>query len=138
MVKSVGGFGKRSDDGVNAFFHRVAFAVARMRDQILGADEESAFDFTPEGCGGLRTKTFATRSKVNQVVVVDDERPEIVLFTRAGEEFNGARSRRRGAPHARAGGENLERVGADSGGGKGGMFERLSDRSVSADTQAAL
>ncbi len=54
MVEPAGGFGEGLNYGVNPLFHRVAFAVARMGDQVFGADQKSTFDFAPEGGGGLR------------------------------------------------------------------------------------
>ena len=53
------------------------------------------------------------RRQIDQVVVMDDQRIEVVLFADAGEQLDGAFGRRRRAPHARAGGEDLEGVGAD-------------------------
>src|SRR5690349_3502079 len=74
-------------------------------------------------------------ARFDQVVVVDDERIEIMFFASAREQLYGARDWRRGAPHARARREDLERVGADSDRGERCVFERFGDGGVDADTQ---
>lgn len=66
---------------------------------------------------------------------MNGERMQVMLIavrTQAGDLF-GVRSL--GAPHARAGGEDLESVGAEFGGLEGGAFERARRGAMDADSQ---
>ncbi len=67
---------------------------------------------------------------------MDNQRIKIVLFAGAVEQLDGAFGGGRGAPHARAGGENLEGIGANGGCGESCVFERFGDGGVGTDAQA--
>ncbi len=75
------------------------------------------------------------RRQVDQVTVVNGERIEIVLFTVSAQARNLLGLRRLGPPHARAGGEDLERVRAEFGGLDSRAFERASSGTMDADSQ---
>jgi hypothetical protein len=55
-----------------------------MRYQVFGADEEGAFDLATKR-RGLCAQSFAAGGEVDEVIIVDDQRVEIVLFAGPGE-----------------------------------------------------
>ena len=68
---------------VNSLLHRMALAVARMRHQVFGADRQRPLDFATKRSHRLRAQSFATRSEIDQIIIVDDERIEIVTLANA-------------------------------------------------------
>ena len=65
-------FGQRPNHAVDSFFHRMAPAIPRMRHQILRANRERPFHLAAKSSHRLRAQSFAARSKIDQVIVVDD------------------------------------------------------------------
>ncbi len=58
--------------------HSQAFVIAGVSDEIFGADEESALDFSAERIDGFFPNDRWRRGEIDQVTVVNDERGEIV------------------------------------------------------------
>jgi len=71
--------------------------------------------------------------EVDEVTGVDDERGDVVFGAFDVEEFDLVFVGRFGAPHARAGGENLQGVGACCLRVEGGAFQRSAVVGVNAD-----
>ena len=67
---------------------------------------------------------------------MDNERPQSELPARAPEAEDIFGESPGSAPHPRAGGEDLEGVGAQFGGLEGGVFERAGDGGVDAYAQS--
>ena len=72
--------------------HRVALVVAGMRDQILGADRHGAFQFAAKRLDRELADLFVRRGEVDQVVVVNRQRVEIVFLAGAIQQ-RGSRGR---------------------------------------------
>lgn len=122
----------------DSLFDGLAFVVARMSDQILRADGDGAFEFASESLDRLRTNLFVGGREVDQVVVVNDERREVVLFAGALEKGDGRRRGDRCFPLTRAGGKDLESVRTELGGFERGAFEGAGDGGVDAEAHDPL
>ena len=100
----------------NALLDRLAFVIARMRHQVFGADGDGALQFASERLDRLRADALVRRREIDQIVVVDHQRRQIVAFPRALEQDDPGLARSRRLPLPRAGRKNLERVRAQLGG----------------------
>ena len=116
------------------FFDRLALVVAGMQHQVLGADGCGALQFAAESGDGFGADHRVERGEVDQVVDVDGQRVEVVTVACGAKQANLVGGRAHGAPHARAGGEDLEGIRAEFGGLESGAFEGAGDRRVDAET----
>ena len=91
---------------------RLALVVAGMRHQVLGADGDGALELAAERRHRL-ARIFVRRRQVDQVVVVDHQRGEIVLLARAVQQRDGAGAGRE-ALHCRGLAEKIWNVLAPS------------------------
>jgi hypothetical protein len=137
-LQSVRRFGNALREIDDAVFDRLILVAAGMCDQVLGADQFGALQFTTEGRDRFRANVGIDRSEVDQVVVMNDERPEIELVAHAIKEGAIKRGRRRSAPHTRARGEDLEGVRAEFVGFERGLFQRALAGSVDSDAQNSI
>ena len=64
----------------DTFLHRVALAVTGMGDEVLGAEYKSAQQLAPKGLDGLPAEGLVAGSEIDQIVVVNCERVQIVLL----------------------------------------------------------
>jgi len=92
-VEPGGGIPQRGHEIRDAFLHRAASMTAGVQHQVLGADR------------------WVGRGQVHQVADVDHQRVEVKSPARGLEQFDVAGVWHPCAPHARAGGEDLKRVG---------------------------
>src|SRR5579864_3172826 len=97
-------------------FHGVALVVAAMRDQVLGADGHSPFQFTAERLDRQRADFLVRRSEVDQVIVVNRQGVQVVFLAGAIQETDGRDTWRGGLPLPWTRGENLEGVRSQFGG----------------------
>ncbi len=120
----------------------VAFAAAsRMDHEIVRAESERSHNFLVKCLHGARPQNGIGRGQIDQVVSVDDERPERQFLAAIAESrrvrFGDSRCVAF-APHARAGGKNLQGVCAEA----VRNFERAGDVArdggVDADANAAV
>lgn len=104
------------DDGFrnveDAVFGSEALVIAGVGDQVFGADQQGTFNFKLESLDRFFANDRGRRSKVDQITVVDDEGEDIVLVALGLQEFYLCRVRAFSAPHAGAGGENLQGIGS--------------------------
>ena len=98
--------------------------TAGMEHEILGADGVGALQLAAEGVDGFGADHRVERGEVDQVVDVDDQRVEVVAVACGAKQADLVGIGRARAPHAGAGGEDLEGVRAEIGGLAGGTFER--------------
>src|ERR1700722_17621234 len=103
----------------------MSLAISGMRHQILSANGQRALDLAAKRRRRLHSQQLAAGRQVDEVIVVDDERLQIVTIPRALQQLNRARLWRRRTPHTWAGGENLEGVSAHLRGFEGGVFKRF-------------
>ena len=104
-----------------------------MEDEIICAEGEGAFDFATECGDALFADRFRLAAYVDEVAGVNDQRRKLVFGAEGvhalalrGIDFGGA-------PHARAGGEDLESVGADLAGALSGFGGAACGAQVDAD-----
>ncbi len=111
-----------------------------MDDQKISAESYGTHQFIMESLDRAHSKHRLSRSEIDQIVCVNDERAEAQFrASRAkGGGVNFGDAGRACLPHARAGGEYLQRVAAELASG----FERVEitsrDGGVDADAQAAV
>ena len=92
-----------------------------MQHQILGAQGEGALDLGAKGGDAFRANLLGLAADVNQIAGVNHQRADIEFgaqLLHAGALF---RVDFGSAPHARAGGEDLQGVGADFAGALDGV-----------------
>ena len=106
-----------------------------MGDEVIRADQERALQFAAEPFDGLISDHGMRRRQIDQITIMDGERVQVVLFAMPTQTRDLFRVRGLGAPHPRAGGEDLERVRAEFGGLDSRAFERASSGTVNADSQ---
>jgi hypothetical protein len=132
-LESRGGGGDAFEKRKQSLLDGLAFVIAGVRDQVFGADRVGSYQFATKRFDGSDAGFFVRGGEVDQVIVVDDQRVEVELFARALEELDGGEARDGGFPLPRAGGENLEGVGAEVVRFNGGVLERAGDGSVVAE-----
>ena len=93
-------------------FDGVAFVVSRVGDQILRADGHGANQFASKRLDRQLASFFVRRRQVNQVVVVDHERIQVVLLAGLVQQPDGGQARRGRLPLAWTRREYLKCVGA--------------------------
>ena len=120
------------------FFARRTFVVARMDDEILGADRVGALEFAAEGVDRTFSDDGIERSQVDQVAYMNGQRREIVLFAGFAEGADIGGCWRDRSPHAGAGGEDLEGIGSKFCCFDCCVFEGLGARSVDSDAQGLM
>ena len=90
-----------------------AFPGAGMEDEVIGAQRKCALDFAAEAGNTLLANQLGLAADVYQVAGVNRKRRDVVFGAELVHALGlrGVNGRR--APHARAGGEDLEGVGAE-------------------------
>jgi len=126
------------DDTTQAFFNALAFVVAGMHYEVVGADGDGSFDLSTEGGDRRSADGRLTGCEIDEVAVVNDKGIEIVLFARCLEELDIGGVGSPGAPGPGTGREYLKAVGADFVGFEGGSFERSRFRCMQTDSQTAM
>ena len=116
-VQAVDGFAEGQGEGCDAFVDGSAAMVAGMEDEVVGADEGGAFEFAAKGGNRLCPDDGVDGGEIDKIVDMNDKRVEIEAFAGGAEQFDLLRIGWAGAPHARAGGEDLKGVGAEPGRG---------------------
>ena len=66
----------------DALLHRLSFVISGMRHQKLRANGDGALELSPERLHRLRPDDVVRRRKIDQVVVMDNQRCQIMLFAR--------------------------------------------------------
>lgn len=111
-AKSFRGFRHAERERRHALFDRLALIVSRMDDQVLRANRCGAIQFTAK-CGN---RFFADhrieRGEIHQIIYVNRERRQIVVFANFSKARDVLAIRNRRAPHSWAGRENLKGVRA--------------------------
>lgn len=102
-IQTLRGLGQRSDDTMDTLFHRMSFAVSRMRHKVFGADSKSPLDLAAKCCNRLRAQRFGAGGKIDEVIVVDHQRVKIVPLSRPVQQLHFTLRADRGAPLPRAG-----------------------------------
>ena len=120
----------------------VAFAAAsRMDHEIVRAESERSHNFLMECLHGARAQHGIGRRQIDQVVSVDDERTERQFFAAVAESrgvcFGDSRCVAL-APHARAGGKNLQGVRTEAVRNFQRAGDVARDGGVDADANAAV
>ncbi len=111
-----------------------------MHDEVIGAQRDSAYDFIVICLNRADAHDRIGCRQIDQVIGVDDQRPE-AEFGALGPKFGGVdfrNARAHARPHARAGGENLQRVAAEFRGALKRAGEAAGNRSMNADANAAV
>ena len=121
-----GAIAQRAADGA-------AFGASRMKHQVVGPEAQRAFDLSAERPDGFLSNFAVGGGRVNQIVVVDDQRAEAGLFTRPAKLPASLGRGGGGLPSARVGGKDLERVAADALGVTDGVGQRPCNRCVNSD-----
>lgn len=111
-AEAVDGVAEGEDDGGDALFDGLVAIAAGVDDEVFGADGGGAFDFGAEAGDGFGADDGVERGEVDEVVDVDGEGAEVVAFAGGAEEPDLVGVGGTGSPHARAGGEDLEGIGA--------------------------
>ncbi len=111
-----------------------------MRNQKIRAQRYRANKFIMKRLNGTRAHHAIRRRQIDQVIVVDDQRPQAKLGA-ARPEPRGVRLRDACAParpHPRARGKNLQRVRTQFRRGIERPGDIPRDRSVNSDAEAAI
>src|SRR5580704_15861386 len=128
------------DDRGDGLLWRGFPARAGMNDQKISAEGYAANEFIVERLDGAHSQHRLSGGEVDQIVRVNNKRTQ-TQFRAAGSKGGGVYFRdagRAGLPHARACGENLQRVAAQIASGFKRVEVAARDGSVDADTQAAV
>ena len=104
-----------------------------MEDEVFGAEGESADDFFPESGNGFLANEVGLAAEIDEVAGVDDEGEAVVVAAEAAHLVAVGGLQRGGAPHAGAGGEDLEGVRADLMGALGGAKDASGGGEMDAD-----
>jgi len=104
-----------------------------MKDEIIGAEGEAAFEFSAKGGDGFFVESGVGSGEVDEVVGMDDEGLEIVFAAKEIHGFALRPAERVWLPLTRARREDLERAAAKSIGALGGVFDASGDGGVDAD-----
>jgi len=108
-----------------------------MHNQVFSADHEGALQFAAKGMDGVLADVGRRGRQVDEIVAMNDERCKIVRGAFFCQQLNLQLVGSFGAPHARAGGKDLQGVGADFAGMDGGPFERACRAGMNADAHDA-
>src|SRR5437868_8286755 len=103
-----------------------------MQDQILGAEVQSALQFSAKSFYGFREELVCVAGQVHQVVGVNHQRLQIVLVAEAGHLVTLRATEIVGLPLARAGRKYLEGVAAEAVGSFGSILDSAGNRGVNA------
>src|SRR5437016_5428455 len=101
-----------------------------MRNEIFRSQRPRPFDFAPESRDRHLPQPRVLGSKINQIIIVDDERREAVLPSRRPKPFAILRRRLFCPPAARIRRKDLEGVAADATRAIRRIFKPARDRSV--------
>ena len=127
------GLGDAFEKTENALFEGVTFVVSWMSYQVFRADCDAALQLAAERLDRFRPNHVVGGREVDQIIVVDHQRRQIVLIARAIQQRDRRGSRGGCFPLPRARRKDLERIGAQLRRPQGCAFERLSDRRMQAD-----
>jgi hypothetical protein len=118
--------GKQGDGRIDG----LADAAAGMRHQVVGANLIGALHLSPKGRDRVTAHLLIGGGEIDEVVVVDHQRGEVKpgAVLAHGERVVGGD--RRGAPHTRTGGKDLEGVAAEIESTLGGVSDRGGDGDV--------
>jgi len=96
-----------------AFVAGEPLPTAGMEDEELRAQGQRALDLAAKGSDGVGAHGFGLATDVDEITGVDGHGADVELGAQLAHLFCVGGFDRRGAPHARAGGEDLEGVGAN-------------------------
>jgi hypothetical protein len=108
-----------------------------MENQVFRADGGCAFQFAPEALDGFAADHRVERRQINQIVHVDNQRVQIEPLAGVFKKFDLLGVGRFGAPHARAGGEDLEGVRPEFRRFKRSFLEATAGGGMNAEAQNA-
>ncbi len=103
-----------------------------MQNQVFGAENEGALDFSAEGDDALLTHFIGLAAHVHQITGVDDQRTDVQGRTQLMHALGLLGVHFGGTPHTRAGRKNLKGVGANF----LRLFNGLRDAASRADVHA--
>ena len=129
------GVAQPEHEGSDPLLHRSSSVIARMQDQVLGADRLGALQFPAECLDRFRPDLRIERCQVNQIVHVDNQRVQVEPLAGGPQQPDLVRVGRPRAPHAWAGGKDLKGVGAQFGGGQCRLFQGAGGEGVNAESQ---
>jgi hypothetical protein len=115
---------------LDPLLHGDAAVAAGMKDEVFRADQESALQLAAESLDGFRADHRIGRGQVDQVINVDGQRVQIELPACGAQQLHPCGVGRRGAPHARTGGEDLKGVGPQFGSSECGILETAGGEGV--------
>ena len=133
--ESLRGVAQAENEGGNSFLGGVAAVASGMQHEVLGADVDRAFQLAAEALDRLGADHRIEGRQIHQIVDVDDQRVEVVLLAGGAQSPDLLRVDAAGAPHAGAGGEDLEGVRAELRRGEGRGLERPARKGVNAESQ---
>ena len=133
--EAAGGVAEAEGKGGDALLDGLAAVAAGVDNQVLGADGGGALDLGAEAGDGAGADEGIEGGEVDEIVDVDGERAEVVALADFLQQADLAGVGRACAPHARAGGEDLEGVGAELDGLEGRLFEGTGGEGVDAEAQ---
>jgi hypothetical protein len=84
-----------------------------MQDEELSIEGQGALDFAAKRRNGVATHGFGLAADINKIAGVDGNGADVELGAQVAHLLRVSGLDRRCAPHARAGGEYLEGIGAD-------------------------
>ncbi len=95
-----------------AFVAGEALPASGMEDEVLGAEGEGALDLSSKSQNGVGADGFGLAAEVDEIAGVDGDGADVVQGAELAHPGGVFGFDRGGAPHAGAGGEDLEGVGA--------------------------
>jgi len=117
------GLAQTIHEGDDTFVYGSAAVTAGVEDQVLSADGGGALQFASKRFDGFGVDFRIAGGEIDQIVDVDDEWLDGVTSASGLKMPDLDRIRRAGAPHARAGRENLKGLSADFGSAQRDLFE---------------
>src|ERR1017187_2638921 len=122
--ESVGRLAQAPGTSGDSLFQCLAFVAAGVDYQKLRSEDGRALQFPAEGLNGFGANRRVPRGQVDQVVDVAHQRVDVMPPADVAERLHLGGVGGPGAPHARAGREDLECIRADFDGPQRGLFER--------------
>ena len=137
-MKAAGGFAEGLGEAGYAVFGAAPSAIAGMEHQEFGADCGRTLQFSAKTADRLSADHRIDGGQIDQIIDMNGKGIEVETFAGGTKFRHLGRIGHTSAPHPRAGGENLKRVGAQFRRGERGFLKGYSGKRVDAQAQSTI